>query len=281
MGFDIIGIGCAAVDDLLYVVEFPQPDSKTRIDDQDRQCGGLTAIALIAAARFGVRCGYAGALGRDEGSEFIAHALAQEGVDLSLAARPADGVAIHSRIVVDTTHHTRNIFFRLGQPIGALASRALDAAVGQAGVLFVDHYGGDVTVQSAQLARAAGIPVVGDLERVDAPCFDAILAEVNHLIVSERFAVDVTGASDAQSAALLLLKGDRDVVVVTCGERGGFYAVNAYGYYRLRRCLSWRLCGCAFAKYAVGRSAALCGCCGGNQGDEVRSATRHTNSSGD
>ena len=226
MGFDIIGIGCAAVDDLLYVDEFPKPDAKTRVNGQDRQCGGLTAIALIAAARFGARCAYAGALGPDEGSEYIVSALDAEKIDLSLAARPADGRAIHARIIVDTNRHTRNVFFVPGVHMGAMASPALDAAIVQAKVLFVDHYGADVTVQAARLARSVGIPVVADLERIDVPCFNAILAEVDHLILSERFALHLTGAPDIESAACALHVEGRAVVVITSGAQGGCYVTR-------------------------------------------------------
>lgn len=43
--FDILGLGAVAVDDLLYVDGYPEPDSKTYVVDQDRQRGGLTGTA--------------------------------------------------------------------------------------------------------------------------------------------------------------------------------------------------------------------------------------------
>src|ERR1700677_3324177 len=114
-GYDVIGVGCATVDELLYVDAYPEPDAKTQIQRQERHCGGLTAVALIAAARFGARCSYAGTLGTDPQSAFIADSLSAEGIDLSLAPRREDASAIHSRIIVDTTNNTRNIFFALGE----------------------------------------------------------------------------------------------------------------------------------------------------------------------
>ncbi len=62
--FDILGLGCTAVDDLLYVEHYPAADSKVRIRRQERQGGGLTGTALVAAARMGARCQYAGGLGQ-------------------------------------------------------------------------------------------------------------------------------------------------------------------------------------------------------------------------
>ena len=51
--FDILGLGVVAVDELLHVSEYPPADTKTRVSGRERQCGGLTAIALITAARLG------------------------------------------------------------------------------------------------------------------------------------------------------------------------------------------------------------------------------------
>ena len=60
--YDILGLGVLAVDDLLYAREYPPADVKTRLSHRERQCGGLTGAALIAAARLGATCAYAGML---------------------------------------------------------------------------------------------------------------------------------------------------------------------------------------------------------------------------
>ena len=67
---DILGVGCVAVDDLVYVEDYHAADSKTQIIERQRQCGGLTATALVAAARLGARCSFAVTLGDDELSRF-------------------------------------------------------------------------------------------------------------------------------------------------------------------------------------------------------------------
>ena len=50
---DVLGLGCTAVDDLLYVPQYPAEDTKMRVRRRERQCGGLCATALVAAARLG------------------------------------------------------------------------------------------------------------------------------------------------------------------------------------------------------------------------------------
>ena len=53
MTMDVLGLGCIAVDELLYVDAYPAADSKMPVRRWERQCGGLTATVLVAAARLG------------------------------------------------------------------------------------------------------------------------------------------------------------------------------------------------------------------------------------
>ena len=45
---DILGLGAVAVDDLVYVAAYPPANAKVPVLGRDRQCGGLTATALVA-----------------------------------------------------------------------------------------------------------------------------------------------------------------------------------------------------------------------------------------
>jgi len=217
--WDVLGVGCTTVDDLLYVAGYPPADAKTAVDRRERQCGGLAATALVAAARQGAGCAYAGALGHDEDSDFVRAALSEEGIDVSTSPRHPSAGPIHATIIVDQTAHTRNIFFLRPGVVGPLPAAPTDDQVRAARVLFVDHYGGAETVRAQDLARGAGVPVVADLERDDVPEFDAILRRCDHLIVSERFAARLCGDAGPAAAAAMLC-ADRDVVIVTSGAAG-------------------------------------------------------------
>jgi sulfofructose kinase len=84
---DVLGLGAVAVDDLIYVEAYPPADSKARVLRQERHCGGLAATALVAAARLGARCAYAGVMGRDELSTFALACMEREGIDVSAVER--------------------------------------------------------------------------------------------------------------------------------------------------------------------------------------------------
>src|SRR5262245_61850781 len=94
--WDVLGLGCVAVDDLLLAPNYPTPDSKVRLLGRQRSSGGLTATALIAAARLGARAAFAGVLGDDDDSRFVLDSFQREGVDVSCAVRRPDARPIHS-----------------------------------------------------------------------------------------------------------------------------------------------------------------------------------------
>ena len=117
--FDVLGFGAVAVDELLYVDAYPAPESKVRVRHRERQCGGLTGTALVAAARLGAGCAYTGVLGDDELSRYAIACLEHEGIDLSLRVRRPDARPAHSTIIVDQTQKTRTVLASLQGAIGA------------------------------------------------------------------------------------------------------------------------------------------------------------------
>jgi sugar/nucleoside kinase (ribokinase family) len=216
---DILGLGAVAVDDLLYVDRYPPPDTKARVLRRERQGGGLTATALVAAARLGARCAYAGTLGDDDLSNDAAGRLRSEGIDLTHLRREPDARPVHSAIVIDTSRQTRNIFFDLNGVVGASPDWPPAEVIQSSRVLFVDYLGLPGMLRAARLARAAGRSVVGDLESEAAP----LVSLVDHLILSWEIAWFLTRAATPAEAAQALWHDDRQVVAVTHGAQGCWY----------------------------------------------------------
>ena len=221
--FDVLGLGCAAVDDILYVPAYPPADGKVEVRARERHCGGLCATALVAAARLGAKCAFAGSLGDDDGSRFVLDALRREGVDTRHAVRRRAAGPVRSVIVVDERRRTRNIFYHLPAVLGADAKLPAKHVILGSRALLVDRFGIPGMIRASRIARAAGIPVVGDFESFRLPRFRELLALVDHLIVSENFARQFTGAPTPAAAAKKLWKQDRAVVVITCGDRGCWF----------------------------------------------------------
>jgi sulfofructose kinase len=218
--FDILGLGCTAVDEILYVEAYPSADAKARVLDRERHCGGLTATALVAGARLGARCAYAGVLGHDEPSRFVLASLKREGVNVRHVARRAGAGPVRSVIIVDERRHTRNIFFDTREAVGADSTSPMKQLIQSSRVLLVDRFGLPGMIRAARIARATGLPVVGDFETSGEPRFAELLGLVDHLILSANFARKLTRAAKPAQAALKLWTEHRSAVVVTCGAEG-------------------------------------------------------------
>lgn len=224
---DVLGLGCTAVDELLYVTAYPAADSKTRVLRRDRQCGGLTATALIAAARLGARCAYAGRLGDDDASQFVRQSLVQAGIRTDVVARDPKARPVRSVIVVDERQPTRTIFYDDLAPNGAHPRRPARALIAGSRVLLVDRFGVPGMIRAARLARASGTAVVADFEHWDWDGFEQLFPLPDHLIVSEEFACGFTRTRTPASAIVKLWDPTRRTVVVTAGANGCWFCERA------------------------------------------------------
>ena len=220
---DVLGLGCAAVDDILYVPTYPPADGKVEVRARERHCGGLCATALVAAARLGAKCAFAGALGDDDGSRFVLDTFSRESVDTRHTVPRQGAGPVRSVIVVDERRRTRNIFYHLPDALGADAKLPAKEVILSTRVVLVDRFGIPGMIRASRIARAAAIPVVADFESFRLPRFRELLTLVDHLIVSENFARQFTGARTPAAAAEKLWHKDRAAVVITCGVRGCWF----------------------------------------------------------
>jgi sulfofructose kinase len=222
--FDILGLGCVCVDDLLYVPgAFPVADTKIRVLNWDRQCGGLTGTALVAAARLGARCAFAGLLGFDDLTRIVEENFLREGVDISFAPHAKDAPAPHAVIIVAADTGTRNIFYRIDGRMGADDHLPEESVIRSARILFLDQYGMTGSLRAATIARSAGIPIVADFEDSSDPQFPAMFRLVDHVILPYELAVKITRETDPAAAANAVWHADCQAVVVTSGTAGSWF----------------------------------------------------------
>ncbi|MEM7234941.1 MAG: PfkB family carbohydrate kinase [Planctomycetota bacterium] len=225
--FDVIGLGCVAVDDLLVVDRFPASDEKCQVLERHRQCGGLAATALIAASRLGARSAYMGPLAaEDEFGRFALDTLRANGVDVSHVE--SRGSAIRATIVVGREPPTRNVFYDLSASLPLSPEHPPRELLEDTRVLLVDHYGAEAMVRAATIAREQGVAVVGDFEREGFEGFPELLDRVDHLILSRDFALRWTGTDNPDAAVQALWHSDRDVVAVTCGADGYWFRTSEH-----------------------------------------------------
>ncbi len=90
--WDLLGFGAVTVDDVICVDHFPPPDTKAAIVSRQQLSGGVTATALVAAARLGTRAAYCGVRGDDERpASALSSWSRQEWIARRSSARPTRG----------------------------------------------------------------------------------------------------------------------------------------------------------------------------------------------
>jgi sugar/nucleoside kinase (ribokinase family) len=216
---EIVGIGCASVDDLVYIERNPGPDGKSPVQRRERAYGGLIGTALVAAARLGARCAYAGRLGDEEMCRAVEANFVRLGVDVSHAPRSPEARVVHSTIVVAASPPSRAIFFQCDGAIGPADDAPGESVIDGAKVLMVDHYNPVGTLRSCRIARRRGVAVVGDFEGAWAE-LPPVLDEVDHLVLSHDAAERLSGKKRPDDILAALWTPRRAVVAFTMGSEG-------------------------------------------------------------
>src|SRR5439155_1130346 len=114
-----------------------------------RQCGGLTGTALVAAARLGARCAYAGVLGSDRLSGLIRETFEREQIDLTHVHPRVDVPPIHSTIIVDESSGSRTILYEKPDDLGDEPGWPTADVIRSARVLFLDHKHAETMIAAA------------------------------------------------------------------------------------------------------------------------------------
>ena len=223
---DILGLGCTAVDELLYVDAYPPEDGKTPVRRRERQCGGLTATAMVAGARLGCRCTFAGTLGNDEASQFVIERFREEGIDVTLVCRREEARPVRATIIINPHRQTRTIFYDPKDVFGADPHWPDEEVIRSSRVLLVDDYGVEGMIRGATICRAAGIPVVADFEIGGHPLFPTLLGPDRPPGAVAGVCPEADGRARPRGGRPRLWTSDRQAVVVTCGVEGCWYVTR-------------------------------------------------------
>lgn len=222
--FDILGIGTAAVDDLVYLDHFPAPDSKTNFLSMQRQGGGQTATAMAAAARLGASTAFCTHLCFDDLSDFTISEMEKDGVDCRASLRSSSGSPYHSLILVDIKAQTRTILHSGGN-VYPPPEHITPELVASARVLCLDDNSRAAGIKAARIARSLGIPVIADIEPDPPPEHAELLPLVDHLVINRELGAALTGHSDPARMAREL-SGGRACCAITAGGEGCWYAMQ-------------------------------------------------------
>ena len=222
---DVFGFGQCSLDYIGRIPAWPSPDSKCEFGDMIIQGGGPVATALVALARWGLTCHFAGVVGDDPFGQEISRLLQDEGIDTSgLVTRP--GHRSQFAFIASEPGGRRTIFWQ--RPKGeALKPAEIDFSLLRTSrVLHTDGLFIETALAAASEARRSGVAVIVDAGTLRDGMLD--LARLsNCFVVSESFARSLVGGDDPLGACRRIVELGPRIAGVTLGAKG--YAARFNG----------------------------------------------------
>ena len=232
MTYDVLAIGRSSID--LYAHEIGCPIAD--VHSFDAYVGGCPTNVSVGTRRLGLRSALLTAVGDDEVGDFVTTFLERERVDTQFIPRKRGRRTSAVILTIQPPDRFPLTFYR-----DNCADRALTiddvarAPVGDSRAVFLTGTGlshepaRDATFAAAATARAAGVPVVVDIDyRADqwesAPAFagqlQRLLRSATMAVGTEEEIAAASGSSDAARGAAAMLESGIDALVLKRGGRG-------------------------------------------------------------
>ena len=223
MSFGVVVIGSANLDLVLQVNRHPDAGETILATGSQRHAGGKGLNQAVAAARGGAHTAFVGAVGRDEAGQALLETMRDAGIDTS-AVRLVDRPTGMAMVLVQPSGENA-IIVEPGANALAELTPAGEALIRESAVL-VAQLEVPLTVieRAVRLARTSSTTVVLNAAPV-VPVDDALLSEVDILVVNEHEAVTFGGAPDAVDAATALSNRVGETIV-TLGASGAAHVTR-------------------------------------------------------
>ena len=216
--WDVVGIGESSVDEVYRLPAAPGPDVKVPVSSRQIRYGGQVATTLATCAAFGLRPTLVGTLGEDEHAAGLRDTLERRGVNTTHLI-PRRTRHRHALILVDERTGDRTVLWERDPRLSLDASDVPRDVVAGARLLHVDDLDAEAAIEAAGIARAAGIPVTSDIDRVTDHT-RALIAAVTIPIFAEHVPTTLTGETDTERALRTLRGAHAGMLCVTLGARG-------------------------------------------------------------
>src|SRR6185503_10807795 len=194
---DLVGVGLNATDTVIPLSHYPARGSKVEFGTADVLPGGQVATTVVACQHWGMQTRYVGKLGDDSAAILHRTAFDDAGVESQLITVP-ECASRQSLILVDGDGE-RTVLWRRDQRLDMPAAELNREWIVNARALHVDGYDTAAATLAAGWARAAGIPVVADLDEIY-PSVEDLLEKIEYLIVSRDFPCRLMGEADLEKA---------------------------------------------------------------------------------
>src|SRR5215468_10414681 len=194
---DLVGVGLNATDTVIPLSRFPSPGSKVEFGEAKILPGGQTATTVVACQQWGLSTRYVGKIGDDSAAHLHRGEFARLGVEAHLLAVPH--CASQQSIILVDAEGERTVLHRHDDALALHPSDLNRDWIVNARALHVDGWDTPAATLAASWARAAGIPVIADLDELY-PGIEQLLENIDYPIVSRDFPTRLTGEPELETA---------------------------------------------------------------------------------
>ncbi len=178
---DVVGVGLNATDTLIPVAHYPARGSKVEFRSAKVLPGGQVATAMIACQQWGLRARYVGKVGDDIAAELHRAEFARLGLEAHLFTAP--GCPSQQAFILVDDSGERTVLWKRDDRLTLRPEELQRDWIVNSRALHVDGHDTAAAATAAGWARAAGIPVIADLDELY-PGIDGLLKSVDFLITS-------------------------------------------------------------------------------------------------
>ncbi len=214
---ELVSIGLSVID---YVFLCGEEEGSLRlVEDHVVQGGGMAATAAVTMARLGASVELWTRVGDGTPGRFIIEQLEAEGVDTSQVKVCPGGRSPACAVLVDRRDGERRFIFFPGRGLDPATDHLDLARLDEAKAVLVDCCWPEAQVLAARRARELGVPVCGDIERLNSE-----LLELVRLIDYPIYSLECarawgrTGSVEGDLRAVAELGGR--VAMITLGDQG-------------------------------------------------------------
>jgi sulfofructose kinase len=194
---DVVGVGLNATDTLIPVHHFPAAGSKVEFRSANVLPGGQVATAMVACKSWGLRTRYVGKVGDDPAAALHRAEFARLGVEAHLLTAP--GCPSQQAFILVDDAGERTVLWKRDDRLTLQPNDLQREWILGARALHLDGHDTAAAIAAATWARAAGIPVIADLDDLY-PGVDALLPLIDYLITSLDIPGRISGESDLRKS---------------------------------------------------------------------------------
>jgi len=222
--FDIIGVGESGVDLMYTVSRIPGRGEKTRAKHAGTFAGGMIGNFCAAAAKQGMKCGVVTAVGNDSNGRFLLDDYESMGIDTQNAIVDETDSTFYCLIFIEPDGEKRllTVDTKLNSPPIGLIDQDYPKKAKYVHLNSMDYTLASFVTSALQWSDTkVSLDYEAHAECAGLEQWKEIFAKTNVLFLNEESAVSLLGSDYHVNIVKLNALGP-EVVVITCGEQGGF-----------------------------------------------------------